>query len=603
MCGIIGYSGRNPACDILLTALSNLEYRGYDSAGIALWKQNGIEVIREEGRLAKLISKAGEKPQESTCGIGHTRWATHGRPTQTNAHPHRSGRVTLVHNGIIENYLELKAMLSAKGYTFATQTDSEIAAALIDSLYTNNPLAAIHQALGMLEGSYAFAILFDGEPGTVYGVRHGSPLIAAADEQGSYLASDLPAILDYTNRYLLLEEGELVRVSGGALELYDKELHPISRPLKTAGWSVDAARKDGYEYFMLKEIDEQPKAILNTISPRIKNGVPNFGEELPKGFFKDIKKINITACGTALYAGQIGKALIERTARIPVEIDIASELRYRNPIIGEQEAAIIISQSGETADSLAALRLYKQRGVPVIAVVNVVGSSIAREADYCLYTYAGPEIAVASTKAYSVQVAMMHLISILAAADKGMPLSEQQEATAKLKQVVELIPTVLAMAPQLKDYAATLTDADSLFYIGRGLDYSLAMEGSLKLKEISYIHSDAYAAGELKHGTISLIVEGTPVIALATQPELLPKTVSNIKEVKARGASVLVITQEGLSIDPDAYDHILRLPACDPTIAPLLAVVTLQLIAANAAILRGCDVDKPRNLAKSVTVE
>ncbi len=606
MCGIIGYSGERSACSVCLTALANLEYRGYDSAGVALWEGDTVQVIKAQGRLSCLRERLGQGHGASRCGIGHTRWATHGSPTDINSHPHRQGRVTLVHNGIIENYLELRAELETLGYRFVSETDSEIAAALIDSCYvrSGSPLEAIGAAMERLEGSYAFAILFDGEPGVVYGVRKGSPLIAAVDDTGCFLASDLPAVLGYTREHYLLGEGEVVRGEGTQVCFWDRELRPLSKKRITAEWSMEEAQKGGYDYFMLKEIHEQPRALRDTVLPRLRDGLPDFtADGLPEGFFRNIRKLNIAACGTALYCGMVGKALIERLARIPVEVDMASELRYRNPILGENEAAVIISQSGETADSLAALRLFKERGIPVIAIVNVVGSSIAREADYCLYTYAGPEIAVASTKAYSVQVAMMYLLAILAAGDKGVEEAARRSETADLLRVISLTPRVLEMYDQIGRYAATLRDAHSLFYIGRGLDYSLAMEGALKLKEISYIHCEAYAAGELKHGTISLITEGTPVIALATQADLLPKTLSNIREVKARGARVLLVTMEGLPVDDTACDEKIVLPAVDGRFAPLLLVIALQIIALNAAIVRGCDVDKPRNLAKSVTVE
>ena len=605
MCGIVGYSGSKNAAQVILSALSNLEYRGYDSAGMALWEGGSVRVIKAQGRLENLRRLAEQEEHPGACGIGHTRWATHGSPTDQNAHPHRQGRVTLVHNGIIENYAQLREELLGKGYTFQSQTDTEIAAALIDSCYAGDPAEAIRAALRRIEGAYAFVMLFDGRPGEVYGVRKSSPLIAAVDEDGGYLVSDLPAVLDHTRRYFLLEEGELAVLTGGAPRFFRLEDgSPLEKEEQLARWSVDAARKDGYDYFMLKEIHEQPRALEDTLQGRIRDGLPDLSAELPRGFFRDVTKLTITACGTALYAGMIGKAMIEREARIPVEVEVASELRYRNPIPTPGEAVIVISQSGETADTLAALRLYKERGVPVVAVVNVVGSTISREADYCVYTYAGPEIAVASTKAYSVQVGVMILLAILAAGEKGLPEAEQRRLCRGLLDTVALVPRALELAPRMEEYARTLTEVQSLFYIGRGLDYALAKEGSLKLKEISYIHSEAIPAGELKHGTISLVTPGTPVIALATQKELLPKTLSNIREVKARGGRVLLVTLEGLPADPEACDQVIRLPRVeDGLFAPLLVVIAIQLIAANAAILRGCDVDKPRNLAKSVTVE
>lgn len=605
MCGIVGYSGLKPVRQVLTDGLASLEYRGYDSAGVALWENDAVTVIRQQGRLSKLVERLGLMHEQSRCGIGHTRWATHGQPSEVNAHPHRQGRVTLVHNGIIENYLQLREELEKKGYHFQTQTDTEIAAALIDSCYTGSPLEAIRKACAGMEGAYAFAILFDGHPNCVYGVRLGSPLVAAVDETGAYLASDLAAILPYTDRYLLPEEGELLALENGRLTCYDSDLQPMEPVWKQAHWSVEQAQKEGYRYFMEKEIHEQPQALRRTISPRIEDGLPTFGVDgLPAGFFQKIRRLYITACGTALYCGMVGKALIEKIARLPVEVEVASEFRYRDPILEPDSAAVIISQSGETADSLAALRLLKARGIPVIAIVNVVGSSIAREADYCLYTYAGPEIAVATTKAYSVQVAMMYLIAILAAGERQVVDQEQQRRLIEgLEEAVELTPKVLAMKDEIRSYARGLRDTESMFYIGRGLDYSLALEGSLKLKEISYIHAEAYAAGELKHGTLALVTPHTPVVALATQPELLSKTVSNMREVMARGGPVLALVTEDLEIDAGACDQRITIPGKGGIFAPLLVVIVLQMIGFYAAEERGCDVDKPRNLAKSVTVE
>lgn len=606
MCGIIGYSGKEYAREILLRGLENLEYRGYDSAGIALWDNGTVDVIKSAGRLANLRSVCGDQGLTSHCGIGHTRWATHGVPNDTNAHPHRQGGVTLIHNGIIENYRELRERLSGEGYHFKTETDTEIAAALLDHYVSKyEPLTAIRRATAEMEGSYAFCMLLDKEPDVVYATRRSSPLIAAFDDNGSYVASDVPAIIEYTRNYYLLEEGEIVRAAAEGLSFYGEDGSPIEKEMKTANWSVEQAQKGGYPCFMLKEIHEQPRALADTIEGRATaEGFISFARDgLPDGFFKDVTKLYISACGTAMYSGMVGKAIIEKLARLPVEVEVASELRYRDPIFTPGCAAVVVSQSGETADTLAALRLFKQNHIPVIGIVNVVGSSIAREADYCLYTYAGPEIAVASTKAYSVQVAMMYLLGFRIAADKGADAGWCRLQIPKLLNTISYLPHVLAMENDFTRYAQSLKNASDLFYIGRGLDYSLAMEGSLKLKEISYIHSDAYPAGELKHGTISLITNGTPVIALATQRALLGKMVSNVKEVKARGAHVLLITLEGMEVDPEAYDEIFRLPAVEDEYVPLLLVVTLQLIAAGAAQVRGCDVDKPRNLAKSVTVE
>ena len=514
--------------------------------------------------------------------------------------------MTLVHNGIIENYRALRERLEAEGYHFLTQTDTEIAAALLDHhmKQQDDPIAAIHAATAEMEGAYGFCMLLEGEEDTVYGIRRGSPLIAARDDKGCYVASDVPAIIEYTRQYYLLEEEEVVTAHRGELRFYAPDGRPIRKEMKTANWSVEQAQKGGYPCFMQKEIHEQPRALADTIDGRIRDGFVSFeGDGLPDGFFKNVTKLYISACGTAMYSGMVGKAIIEKLARLPVEVEVASELRYRDPLFTPGCAAVVVSQSGETADTLAALRLFKENNIPVIGIVNVVGSSIAREADYCLYTYAGPEIAVASTKAYSVQVAMMYLLGFRIAADQGAPMDWCRAQLPKLLNAISYLPHVLAMEPEFFRYAGELKNTEHLFYIGRGLDYSLAMEGSLKLKEISYIHSEAYAAGELKHGTISLITEGTPVIALATQHKTLGKMISNVKEVKARGAHVLLITLEGLEVDPESYDEIIRLPAVEDEYVPLLLVVTLQLIALGAANARGCDVDKPRNLAKSVTVE
>ena len=606
MCGIIGYSGADCAREKLLHGLENLEYRGYDSAGLALWDGGKIEIIKAAGRLSNLRAACGDRGLTSHCGIGHTRWATHGVPNDVNAHPHRQGRVTLVHNGIIENYRALRERLEAEGYHFLTQTDTEIAAALLDHhmKQQDDPIAAIHAATAEMEGAYGFCMLLEGEEDTVYGIRRGSPLIAAQDDKGCYVASDVPAIIEYTRQYYLLEEEEVVTAHRGELRFYAPDGRPIRKEMKTANWSVEQAQKGGYPCFMQKEIHEQPRALADTIDGRIRDGFVSFeGDGLPDGFFKNVTKLYISACGTAMYSGMVGKAIIEKLARLPVEVEVASELRYRDPLFTPGCAAVVVSQSGETADTLAALRLFKENNIPVIGIVNVVGSSIAREADYCLYTYAGPEIAVASTKAYSVQVAMMYLLGFRIAADQGAPMDWCRAQLPKLLNAISYLPHVLAMEPEFFRYAGELKNTEHLFYIGRGLDYSLAMEGSLKLKEISYIHSEAYAAGELKHGTISLITEGTPVIALATQRKTLGKMISNVKEVKARGAHVLLITLEGLEVDPESYDEIIRLPAVEDEYVPLLLVVTLQLIALGAANARGCDVDKPRNLAKSVTVE
>mgnify|MGYP000845173707 CR=1 FL=1 len=606
MCGIIGYSGAEYAREKLLHGLENLEYRGYDSAGIALWDEGKIEVIKAAGRLSNLRAACGDQCLASHCGIGHTRWATHGVPNDVNAHPHRQGRVTLVHNGIIENYRALRERLEREGYHFLTQTDTEIAAALLDHHMKlhESPVAAIHAATAEMEGAYGFCMLLEGEPDTVYGIRRGSPLIAAKDETGSYVASDVPAIIEYTRQYYLLEEEEVVVAHYGELRFYAPDGTPIEKEAKIANWSVEQAQKGGYPCFMQKEIHEQPRALADTIDGRTKDGFVTFeGDGLPDGFFRDVTKLYISACGTAMYSGMVGKAIIEKLARLPVEVEVASELRYRDPIFTPGCAAVVVSQSGETADTLAALRLFKENHIPVIGIVNVVGSSIAREADYCLYTYAGPEIAVASTKAYSVQVAMMYLLGFRIAADKGAPMDWCRRQLPKLLNAVSYLPHVLAMEPEFFRYAEGLKNAEHLFYLGRGLDYSLAMEGSLKLKEISYIHCEAYAAGELKHGTISLIEPGTLVVGVLTQQKLYEKTLSNLLECKTRGAYLMALTTYGNYSMEDNADFVLYIPKTDPHFAPSLAVIPLQLLGYYVSVAKGLDVDKPRNLAKSVTVE
>lgn len=605
MCGIVGYSGPQNAVDILLEGLENLEYRGYDSAGISVFAGNGITTVKAEGRLKCLREKLNTSPVSGHCGIAHTRWATHGEPSDRNAHPHGTERVMLVHNGIIENYLELRSRLTAEGYVFKTQTDTETAALLLDSLYQGDPLAAIREMIRQIEGAYALAILFADRPGEVYGVRKDNPLIAALGEGENFIASDIAAVLSHTKRFFTLEEGEIAVATSCGITVYSPGGAPVEKKVHTATWDVEQARKDGYPHFMLKEIFEQPKALRDTIHPRLKDGLPSFEYDgIPECLFKGRGRIHIVACGTAMYAGLVGRDLIETLARIPVEVQIASEFRYRDPILSKDDLVVIISQSGETADSLAALRLAKQRGVPTLGVVNVAGSTIAREADYVIYTHAGPEIAVASTKAYSVQVSVMYLLAFaMARSARTLGEEEIRAKVEELLQTVEKLPRVLEQNDAIASIAGRFQGSESIFFLGRGLDWALSQEGALKLKEISYIHCEAYAAGELKHGTISLITNGVPVVAVATQEHLLGKMVSNIKEVKARGAWVLLLAQEGSPIDEEVYDQAIRLPKAPDLFTPLLAVAALQLLAYHTSVCRGCDVDKPRNLAKSVTVE
>jgi glucosamine--fructose-6-phosphate aminotransferase (isomerizing) len=606
MCGIVGYVGKRNAQNVLLDGLEKLEYRGYDSTGVALALDGGIRVVKSKGRLAELRKKLElQALAESGCGIGHTRWATHGEPSDVNSHPHSTPRVSIVHNGIIENYGILKERLIAKGYTFESETDTEVLVKLIDSCYEGEPLQAIHEALSMVRGSYALAVLFRDFPDTVFAVKRESPLIVGWGEGENFVASDIPALLKYTRRYSVLEEGDLAVVTRECIRFYNEFGEPVERRQLTADWDMEAAEKGGYPHFMLKEINEQPAAITATVSPRVEDGLPDLRiPELSDEKLRDIGTIHLVACGTAMHAGMVGKAAIEALARVPAQVEIASEFRYRNPILRPEDLVIIISQSGETSDTLAALKLAKSRGVPVLAIVNVVGSSIARAADYVMYTYAGPEIAVASTKAYMVQMCVLYLFALRLAYARGMQTdAEIRRLTAELLRAGEVIKPRLADCEQIKYLASRFVNTQSCFFIGRGFDYSLSLEGSLKLKEISYVHSDAYAAGELKHGTISLVTDGVPVIALATQKQVYEKTISNAKETKSRGAKVLLFTTQDAVVPDGVADYVVRLDDYDDLLMPLQLIVPLQLFAYYMAVLRGCDVDKPRNLAKSVTVE
>ena len=606
MCGIVGYVGKRNAQDVLLDGLEKLEYRGYDSAGVALALEGGIRVVKSKGRLAELRKRlAVEALARSGCGIGHTRWATHGEPSDVNSHPHSTPRVSIVHNGIIENYGVLKERLMAKGYTFESETDTEVLVKLIDSCYEGEPLKALRAALAMVRGSYALAVLFRDFPDTLFAVKRESPLIVGWGEEENFIASDIPALLKYTRRYSVLEEGDMAVVNADGIRFYNEFAEPVEREVLTANWDQEAAEKGGYPHFMLKEINEQPAAITATVSPRVENGLPDLRvPELTDERLRRIGTVHLVGCGTAMHAGMVGKAAIEALARVPAQVEIASEFRYRNPILRPEDLVIIISQSGETSDTLAALKLAKSRGVPVLAIVNVVGSSIARAADYVMYTYAGPEIAVASTKAYMVQMCVLYLFALRLAYARGMQTdAEIRRLTAELLRAGEVIKPRLADCEQIKYLASRFVNTQSCFFIGRGFDYSLSLEGSLKLKEISYVHSDAYAAGELKHGTISLVTDGVPVIALATQKQVYEKTISNAKETKSRGARVLLITTRDAVVPDGVADYVVRLDDYDDLLMPLQLIVPLQLFAYYMAVLRGCDVDKPRNLAKSVTVE
>ena len=606
MCGIVGYVGRRSAQDVLLDGLEKLEYRGYDSAGVALALDGGIRVVKSKGRLTQLRQKlAAQALAQSFCGIGHTRWATHGEPSDVNSHPHSTPRVSIVHNGIIENYGILKERLIAKGYTFESETDTEVLVKLIDSCYTGDPLRALQEALAKVRGSYALAVLFRDRPDTIFAVKRESPLIVGWGEGENFVASDIPALLKYTRRYSVLEEGDMAVCTAEGIRFYNEFAEPVQRPVLTADWDMEAAEKGGYPHFMLKEINEQPTAITATVSPRVEDGMPDLRiPQLTDEVLRSIGTVHLVGCGTAMHAGMVGKAAIETLARVPAEVDIASEFRYRDPILNPNDLVIIISQSGETSDTLAALKLAKSRGVPVLAIVNVVGSSIARAADYVLYTYAGPEIAVASTKAYMVQLCVLYLFALRLAYARGrLSAAETRHYTAQLLRAPEIIKARLADCDQIKYLASRYMNTQSCFFIGRGFDYSLSLEGSLKLKEISYVHSDAYAAGELKHGTISLITDGVPVIALATQKQVYEKTISNAKETRSRGARVLLFTTKNAVVPEGVADAVIRLDEYEDLLMPLQLIVPLQLFAYYMAVLRGCDVDKPRNLAKSVTVE
>lgn len=609
MCGIVGYVGPKDCSEVLVNALAKLEYRGYDSAGIAVFEDGDIKTVKTKGRLKDLEDKmALEGKPNGNIGIGHTRWATHGEPSDVNSHPHSGARVTIVHNGIIENYIELKEFLVSKGREFLSETDTEVVAQLLDYKYNGNPIETIDSVMAELKGSFALGVMFKDFPDRVYAVRRESPLIVGVAEGECFIASDVPAILKYTRDYYLLEHDEIATLTMDGVSFVNEYLDPIEKELKTADWDMEAAEKGGYPHFMIKEINEQPTAIRTTIMPRIKEGLPcleECGITLEK--IKDFKNITIVACGTAMHAGMVGKYVIEDLARVPVTVDIASEYRYRNPIVSEGDLVIIISQSGETADSLAAMRLAKQKGATTLAIVNAKGSSIAREADMLIYTLAGPEIAVASTKAYITQLSVMYLFAFELALAKGT-LSEPEckRLIQALMKTPDAVQYVIENAEEKCKYIANqLVNADSLLYIGRGLDYALSMEGSLKLKEVSYIHSESYAAGELKHGTISLIDDGMPVIAVATQTDIIPKTISNIVEVKSRGAKILLVCTETCAreLKDGVADFVVEIPHCDELLMPITAVVPLQLLAYYTAIHRGTDPDKPRNLAKSVTVE
>lgn len=609
MCGIVGYIGNKQAADILIDGLKKLEYRGYDSAGIAVYNGEKIKVQKYKGRLSVLEEKVKENPVQGTLGIGHTRWATHGAPSDINSHPHSnaSGDIVVVHNGIIENYMELKEELEEEGYTFKSETDTEVVAQLLDYLYTGDIVETVQKALTRLNGSYALGIISTREPDKLIGVRKDSPLIVGVGEGENFIASDIPAILKHTKNVYFLENNELVILEKDQVTILNKKGKAIEKEIFEVNWSIEDAEKGGYRHFMLKEIEEQPKALKDTMTSRLledQDQVILDQIKLGKKELQNINRIFIVACGTAYHAGLVGKYAIERFARIPVETEVASEFRYKKPIVDEHSLVIVVSQSGETADTLAALRLAKEKGARILAITNVIGSTVSREADNVLYTWAGPEIAVASTKAYTTQLICMYMLALHIALELGtISVEFFREIRDALKQTPQMVEEILKHKHDIQKFADHNFNTNSVFFLGRGLDYYTAMEGSLKLKEISYIHSEAYAAGELKHGTIALIEKGTLIIALATQQELYEKLLSNMKEVKARGAHVVAIAQEGHEEVKKVADEVFYIPRINDHVTPVTIIPILQLIAYYIAVARGTDVDKPRNLAKSVTVE
>ena len=609
MCGIVGYLGSQDAVSVLMNGLKTLEYRGYDSAGVAYLNEGTLEVRKKMGRIAVLDDYLGTQQWHTQIGIGHTRWATHGRPSDRNAHPHFdcTHKFAVVHNGIIENFAELRERLQANGHRFVSETDTEVLAHLVEEAYRGNLRLALRDALLQVRGSYTVVLLSEHHPDRIVASRKDNPLVAGIGDGEYFVASDIPALLPHTRKIYLLNAGEIVELTPDGINIVDFQDRPVHKEIFHVNWDAQAAERGGYPHFMLKEICEQPLAIKNTLGSRLTpdgNGIQLNEISLTPEQIRSFSKVAIVACGTAYHAGMVGKYVFEKLARIPVEVDLASEFRYRDPLIDPKTLVVIVSQSGETADTLAALREAKKRGCHVLAVTNVVGSSVAREADDVIYTWAGPEIAVASTKAYTTQVLVMYLLGLLFAKERGAITQQQEsEIVAALKKVPDQLKEILKQKEQIQDLAEQYHDCQDIFFLGRGLDYAVALEGALKLKEISYIHAEAYAAGELKHGTLALIVEGVPVVALATQDDLLEKLISNVKEVKAREGTVIGLCLGKQELVDNACDHVIRLPEASSFVAPLLSVVPLQLFAYYMAAARGCDIDKPRNLAKSVTVE
>ncbi len=609
MCGIVGYIGEKKAVPVLIGGLQKLEYRGYDSAGVAVFDQGVIEVRKFKGRLAVLEQHLQKESLNGSLGIGHTRWATHGEPSDVNSHPHTncSGDIAVVHNGIIENYMQIKSMLIEKGYVFVSETDTEVLAHYIDFYYHGDLVEAVKQVLAKIRGSYAFAVISRREPDKMVCVRKENPLIVGAGVGENFIASDIPAILNHTRNIYLLNENELAVIEKEKITFFDEEGKEVKKDIFEVNWDVSAAEKGGYEHFMIKEINEQPKAVKDTMTSRVledADGIKLDKFSLTKEQLEKFNKIYIVACGTAFHAGMVGKYVIEKLAKITVEVDIASEFRYRDPIVDDKTLTIIISQSGETLDTLAALKEAKKKGSRILSIVNVVGSSIARESHDVLYTWAGPEIAVASTKAYTTQLIALYEIALYMAGLKGTMTAQEINAIKdEMLKLPKMVEDALKHKETLQKFATRNSNAKDVFFLGRGIDYAIAMEGSLKMKEISYVHSEAYAAGELKHGTIALIEQGTIVLAVLTQDELYEKMVSNVKEVKARGAFVFAIAKEGNHEVESVADYTMYIPKVADILAPVVAVIPLQLLAYYMAVEKGCDVDKPRNLAKSVTVE
>ncbi len=609
MCGIVGYIGNKQSIDVLVNGLEKLEYRGYDSAGIAVLDDNqNLDIRKSKGRLAVLEENTKKIKVNGNIGIGHTRWATHGEPSDRNSHPHfnSSKNIAVVHNGIIENFNDLKDELIEKGYNFLSETDTEVIPCLIDNYYKGDLLDAVKKTIARLEGAFALAIVSKDDPDKLIAVRKDSPLIIGVGEGENFIASDIPAVINYTRNIYLLENGEMAVLKKDHVSIMDFEGNKVEKEVYNITWDIDQAEKGGYDHFMIKEIFEQPKALRDTISPRITkdNDIRLDDIDLTEEYIKGINKIYIVACGTAYHAGIVGKSLIEKYAKIPVLTDVASEFRYNNPFIDDKTLMIVVSQSGETADTLAALRLAKEKGARTLAVCNVVGSSIAREADDILYTWAGPEIAVASTKAYTTQVAAFIIMALyLGKLTDNISDEKYNNILKELSTLPEKVEYILKDTSKLEEIASKMTEKEDVFFIGRGIDYNMALEGSLKLKEVTYIHSEAMAAGELKHGTLALIEEGTPTISLATQDHLYDKMISNMREVKARGGYIIAVSKEGNTSVEKSADEVIYVPdAADDVIAPL-AIIPLQLLSYHVAVKRGCDVDKPRNLAKSVTVE